>query len=300
MSYVSLSYPSSKSATKKSLIDQIIDNDADLNARISIIETGDVQNGSFEFATDTLPDGWTVANSNTTFLLDDADQTHGAISAQFTFSSTIGQGTLFSSLMPVREGDRIRTSFDIIGSVASLPASIKMYFYNADESFLSSPYVWSSSDIATSWKRIVADYIAPANARYRRTCLYAGDLSSAIANETVAFDNVRSTIFHGFIPCTHPYTEVAPTNDGFTAIPAALYNTERPIAAWIYATADGDGEDGLLIQGQGANEVVVFNSSIAASSTVGPFIVSVDELAQFYTEVTGTTHSVIKFMGYEV
>ena len=97
MAYVAATKPTVGEATKKTLVDAIIDNQTYFNSVIGTNAAGVslIPNGSFEDVTAGVPDGWTeTEHSAGTGSVDTATPAHGATAYKFVSAGAPGGGYL--------------------------------------------------------------------------------------------------------------------------------------------------------------------------------------------------------------
>lgn len=210
MAYVSMSKPTQGTATKKSQIDQIIDNDEFLNDALNQA-TGGIVNGSFETGTGTdAPVGWDRTTWGTA-AYDIATPGHGAQAYSFT-STGAGGGKLTSTdFIAVSEYVLVILSFLLKSSVADILNIVKAKFYDKAQSAISDTTLYTDATTnPTSWTRFITACIPPATARYMKLELTFADSSDATAG-TCYFDGLE--LIDSLTAIISPFTLSEQTTD---------------------------------------------------------------------------------------
>jgi hypothetical protein len=195
MPWTTITKPTQGDATKKSLVDTIIDNLAFLFGRLTGTES--VINGSFENDTDSdgIPDGWTrTLYTGGTFLLDNTDQRSGKYAIKFTSPGGAGNGGGYienTDAFPVSPNRAIQVLWEMKSSAAGVSNKIEVYWFKSDLTASATPStsLYSSTSNPTIWNSFTNRATPPSDARYAKIRLTGCHTSSTTAGSTW-FDNI--------------------------------------------------------------------------------------------------------------
>jgi hypothetical protein len=172
MPYTAITKPTQGTATKKSIIDALIDNDVFFNAAIAALEFVDVLNGSFENTTAGVPDEWTFTNYNGGSGAIDTSASHGLNSYKITSPGGGGNGggyltsNTFFAVSPLRP---LILSWQQISSVAGIHNLVEVRWYDSAQSFISSSTLYDDDTTnPTSWTLQSGAATPPSNARFAK------------------------------------------------------------------------------------------------------------------------------------
>lgn len=206
MPFTTITKPDQGDTTKKSLIDTIIDDLADLNSRISAAST--VLNGSFETDSDSdgIPDAWTrTLFTGGTFLLDNTDQTDGLYSVKFTSPGGGGNGGGYiesTDAFPVSPIRQIEVLWSQKSSAATVSNIVQVYWFKSDLTASATPSTTIYTNAATNptnWTVESGIATPPSDARFAKVRLTGCSTASTVAG-TTRFDDVRVRIRQAIIP----------------------------------------------------------------------------------------------------
>lgn len=211
MSFVTVTKPSVGEPTRKPLVDLIIDNLTDLNARLSAFATSAIANGSFEFDADGdgIPDGWTrtLYTGGSSAI---STSQHISGDQSFSFTSTVlanGGGELEQTDFSVVAGGKYyMASVWVWASVANVSHSAEVRWYDSAQSFISASVITSSNNSPTTATNTGLALQAPATARFAKVRLIGGVPAGGSATGTIYFDGV---MFDEFATDTGRITEAA-------------------------------------------------------------------------------------------
>jgi hypothetical protein len=180
--------PTQGEATKKSLIDAMIDEiDAQAASTYAVSTLGVISNGSFELGTVT-PSGWTfTAQGSGTGTIDTTTSGHGAKS--FKMVSAGGGGANGGGSLEMNEFSECSPQVPLLfrwlsmSSVAGVKNMFEVdWFETADAGdFISTTEVWSSDNNPTDWKSFAAVAVPPSTARFFKIRLTGCDSTDATA-----------------------------------------------------------------------------------------------------------------------
>jgi hypothetical protein len=196
VSYGAITKPTQGDATKKSLIDAIIDDLDDLNARLLAVGTiSGLKNGSFESDSDSdgTPDSWTkTLYSSGSFTLDGSDQQHSAKSAKFTSPGGGGNGGGYLETTDFLEVSPLiiyTLNWEMKSSVAGVNNKVEVTYYTAAQASISTTALYDSSANPTAWTPKTADFRPSSTARFAKIRVTGCHTSSTTAGSTW-FDNL--------------------------------------------------------------------------------------------------------------
>ena len=235
MAFTNISKPLVGTATKKSLIDAVIDDLNDLNSRIVPGDTQGITNGSFELDIDAdgVPDGWAKtlytggSGTLTGNALADTVCQHGARAYKFTSPGGSGNGGGYLQTAGFIEVSCLRTYrlwWYMQCTVATLAVKVEVDVYQGNQSTLIgtvTPFSQASNN-PTAWTNMMAfltlDPATYSAARYMKLRFIGCHTSSTTAGSTY-FDGLRmetltftrSTEFEGSGTAATAYSWVCPT-----------------------------------------------------------------------------------------
>lgn len=195
MPYTILSKPAAGDATRKSLADALIDNDAYLYSLLSALQSQFVPNGSFELDGDSdgIPDQWarTLYTGGTQSL--DTAARHGLKSCKFTSPGGSGNGGGYletSDFFDVSPELSYELTFHMRSDVAGVHNVVEVRWYDSAQSYLSSSTLWDSATAnPTTWLCMDAQAIPPSGARFGKIRLIGCKNDDTTAGSTW-FDGV--------------------------------------------------------------------------------------------------------------
>ena len=226
MAFVNITKPVNGDPTRTQLASDIIDNLNDLNARTTTGDKPAIQNGSFEYDSDSngVPDSWTRtlytsgSAAYTGASLADTNCVHGQRAYKFTSPGGSGNGggdletTNFFEVTPNRS---LVFSYQFFATASTLAVKLQVTWYTAAQSSIStSTLISESSGLPSIWETRYAITTPPSTARYAKLKLIGGDTTSTTAG-SVYFDNVtvdileftrRVEFFHDYGTVTNNYT----------------------------------------------------------------------------------------------
>lgn len=292
MAYVAIGKPVAGDPVKASTLSGVIDNQADSNTRLQLLEGfGD----SFEADEDAdgIPDGWTpTVYSGGSHALETTDVYHGASSWKLT--ATAGGGyveALRDVYLPTATGERIEVLWRLKCGSATVAVKVEVLWYAADESYLSATTLLSSeAGNPTSWAGRRGRALAPTDARWYRLKITTGKSGGSVG-ASVYWDGVEARVYHG--PVT--ITPVSKTT-GTIAISGDVIAGEWPEYAWVRVTLAPVGNAGdLTITGNSITvlDLTVNNENLSWSGLV-PLNASLEYTV---TSSAGTlTHELIGYV----
>lgn len=226
MAYVSPTKPTQGDATKKSLVDLLIDNGEDHEQRLLQIGTiSGIKNGSFESGTSNVPSAWTwTAYTGGDKLLDTSDQRHGEQSFKVTSPGGAGNGGGYIETTDYFEVDPLlyyRVQWEMKSSAAGVNNKVEITWYTSALASISTSALYDSSSNPTSWTPLSRRVVPPATARFAKLRLTGCHTSSTTAGSTW-FDNVLilTTQFDQKVEFTASGSWRAPTGIAFARITA--------------------------------------------------------------------------------
>lgn len=204
MAFTAITKPTQGDATKKSLIDAMIDNESFLNTEISGVKVVQIPNPSFEVDSDSdgIPDRWTrtlytggaFSRSNSA-----GDYAHGAYGIKFTHPSGGGNGGGYldsEDFFECSEYQRLFISWLHYCSVAGMHDLVEVKFYTGAQVLISTSTIYDSTANPTSWATQSGVVIPPATARYAKIRITGGKSDVDPGVSAVShWDNIR--IFDG-------------------------------------------------------------------------------------------------------
>lgn len=308
MSYLDVAKKSVGDAIDKTFLDAIVDNLADLNARLGNVEVQGLPNGSFEFDLDGdgVPDKWarTLSGSATSTL--DTTAGHGRKRLKAILTSATGDRAVWTSedYQPCSTGQRLDVRALLEASVADLHAKVEvLWFYWTGAAYAAattaSSTVWTTTDAPTTAKKVGGQVVAPAGtnkARFFRVRVTLGSDTNATAG-TLYLDNVEARVYHGPVWIDR----VDKGSAGTVTVTEA--GDETPVAAHV--VLDFNGCPDAELSGNGKT---VLNGEPALNVTVPPgyfvvelnsdfeFEVDLEWEDEFQNPLSGTCY----LIGYEV
>lgn len=260
MSFVDLDKPAVGEATKKSLIDAVIDDLSDLNARLVTVETDQVVNGSFEYDAnaDDVPDGWDDDVYNgAAWAIETTTVKHGRKAVKGTLTSTLGSRAVLTSsdYLPCAPGERYEVELRLKGSTAGLKVKGEvLWYYWTGAAFAaattSSSEALAEADAPTSWGVWRGSVLAPAGtneARFYRLRLTVGATGGTTAGN-VLLDGVQVRRYHGPV-WLNPVTEACAA--GTNTFDVDYTDDALPRAVGLTLVASDEDPAGLNVEVQG-------------------------------------------------
>jgi len=230
MAWTTITKPTQGAATKKSLIDAIIDNLTYLFSQASTSAL--IANGSFEDDGDGdgTPDSWTLTLfTGGSFTLDSTDQRHGAKSAKFTSpgGASNGGGFLHSNdFFAVSPNRQVEVLWELKASAAGVSNRVELYWYKADQTASATPStsLYNSTSNPTSWTAMANFATPPSDARYAKLRITGCHTASTTAGSTW-FDNLQVRLRQ----TTIPVLEIISASTTWT-VPAGVHRLR--VRAW--------------------------------------------------------------------
>ncbi len=196
MSYTAITKPTQGDATKKSLADALIDNDAYFKTELDKVAVLQIPNGSFELpgTAGVLPDRWVkVENSGWTIATDDTDAGSGRFCVLFTTpGSTVGVGAQLTSgdYFEVSPNRPVAVSWEQKSSVAAIRVLVQILWFDATLTADGSATIYDSTANPTSWAAEAGTAASPpSTARYAKLRFECDDSGNTTAG-TVRFDSI--------------------------------------------------------------------------------------------------------------
>lgn len=213
MSFTVITKPSVGDPVKKqSLVDPLIDNATDLNARLSTLEQAKVVNFSFEIDSDSdgEPDGWTVTlyDSGASGIADASSSTglsyDGRYSLYFTRTTggtPVGGGYAETTdFLNVKGGRDYFLRWASKSTDATIKNVVEVVWYDEDQATVSTSTAYSAAaGNPTSWRAHGKKLSAPSTARFAKirliggaqvTASAAGDVAATVYFDAVEFDEI--------------------------------------------------------------------------------------------------------------
>ena len=220
MAYVAATKPTVGEATKKTLVDAIIDNQTYFNSVIGTNAAGIslVPNGSFEDITAGVPDGWTeTEHSAGTGSVDTATPAHGETAYKFVSAGAPGGGYLETTdSFNVTPGKPLTVHLMLKSSVVDIHNLVQLRWYTEADAFVSMVACYDD-EVAnpTAWSPIIRTIIPPPTARKAFLRLTGADN-----------DNVTPGT------CTFDAVSVKEQSDAFTPEDAAITAAATSSTSW--------------------------------------------------------------------
>lgn len=175
MPFTSITKPSVGDATRKALIDTVIDNQAYLNGQVDLAVPG-VPNGSFETDTDSdgIPDGWDrTLYTGGTFSLITSDDQQGAYCISMESPGGSGNGGAYVDMedfFEVNPLSPVVLQWLHKSSVAGIHNSVLILWYKDDKtaSTTTSTTLYDSTSNPTSWTLQSGAAKPPSDARFAK------------------------------------------------------------------------------------------------------------------------------------
>lgn len=272
MSFTTIPKPDQGDTTKKSLIDAMIDDLEDLNARISV--AAQILNGSFETDADSdgIPDAWTrTLYTGGTFTRDNTDQIDGLYSVKFTSPGGAGNGGGYiesTDAFPVSPNRAIQVLWGMKSSVAGVSNKVEIYWFKSDLTASATPStsLYSSTSNPTIWNSFTNGANPPSDARFAKVRFTGCHTSSTTAGSTW-FDNVKVQWSIYTVPVfeliTLSGTWTCPNN--VTRVRVRMWGG----GAGGHATGGGGGAGGYSEFIQGVTPTTGYTVTIGAGGAVG-------------------------------
>lgn len=197
MPFVTITKPLQGDATKKALIDAIIDDLTYLNSVLSSVRTLSIPNGSFELDTDAdgIPDQWTrtLFSGGSTAIVSSGGNI-GKYSFKFTSPGGGGNGggyldsADFFEVSPLRY---VQVSWQLKSSVINIRNKVEIRWYDNALNFISAIAIYDNQvNNPTVWARMVSAAYPPATARYAKLRITGADSSNTNAGN-VEYDDFQ-------------------------------------------------------------------------------------------------------------
>lgn len=241
MPFTSITKPSVGDATRKALIDTVIDNQAYLNGQVDLAVPG-IPNGSFENDTDSdgIPDGWDrTLYTGGTFSLITSDDQQGAYCISMTSPGGSGNGGAYVDMedfFEVNPLSPVVLQWLHKSSAAGIHNSVLILWYKDDKtaSTTTSTTLYDSTSNPTSWTLQSGAAKPPSDARFAKVRIIGAEDDNTTAG-IAYWDGVKL----GPINKSTPY---AYTADGTHTVSAGCYAIR--VQAWGSGGAGGSSTGG--------------------------------------------------------
>lgn len=247
-SYTNIDKPAQGDATKKPLVDAIIDNIAYLKGETDKISLFGLPNGSFETDTDSdgAPDGWTrTDHPGSSNGIDSTDHSHGSKCFKFNSPGGAGNGGGYitsSDFFMVDSSFPLLMRWAVKCSVANVRFTVEIHWFDSAKALLSTSTLWDDSATnPTVWMPQCGAICPVTNARYAKVKISGGELNGT--GGIVRIDNVtvEPVIFWNQFNFSTPGTIVWTCPQNVRLVEIACYG----------AGAGGGGGDGSSDPGGG-------------------------------------------------
>jgi len=195
MPYTSITKPPIGTATRKSIIDALIDNQEYFNGNISVSSRINmIPNGSFEEISGTLPLKWNITNySGGSSAIDSANSADGQYSLRFTSSSVANGGgdAVTEDYIPVISTEYYYWSIFRGASAAGISCRVNLDWYDSSKTYISTTTVLSETSSPTTLTLSEGTAAAPSSAKFVRVKLVGGVPGTGTATGSIYFDAVQ-------------------------------------------------------------------------------------------------------------
>jgi hypothetical protein len=198
MPFIFLTKPLQGEATKKALIDAIVDDLTYLNTLVESLRQVNIPNGSFEVDNDGdgVPDKWIrilFATSSAGVRVSGGGDM-GQYSFKFTSVGGAGSGGGYLLSFDYFECGPLRTvqvSWQLKSSVANIRNKVELLWYDNAQNQIGSTVLYDNqTNNPTVWTRMVSAAYPPSTARYGKLRITGADSSNAVAG-SVEFDDFQ-------------------------------------------------------------------------------------------------------------
>lgn len=196
--------PIAGDATRKTLIDAVIDALSGHDSVLGGVRSLALPNGSFESDSDNdgIPDGWTFTayQGGTLLLLGPSGTAHGIKAARITNpggGGANGGGYLESDFIEASPRQYYQFDWELLCSVANAHTIVQVAFYNSSQSLLSSAIIHSdaTNNPISVYTHQFGGALAPSGTRYLKVRFIGGFAGSAASVTTFDNTSIRA-IFH--------------------------------------------------------------------------------------------------------
>jgi len=201
MSWTTITKPVQGDATKKSLIDAVIDDLSYLYNQISSLHGLAVPNPSFEadVDADSLPDEWTrTLYTGGTFAitgigLADTACVHGQRAVKFTSPGGAGNGGGYiesTDYIETTPNRAVALSWQMKSTAATIRNKVELLWYTGAQIYISTSTLYTSITNSLVWTPQIASAFPPSNALYCKIRLTGAENTTTVAGSCY-FDDVR-------------------------------------------------------------------------------------------------------------
>ena len=191
MPFVNMTKPAQGDATRKSLIDTVIDNLVYLYNSLSVLTASSIVNPSFELDTDSngIPDSWTrTLFTGGTSTLDLTDSSHGRRAFKLTSPGGIGNGGGYLESLEFLECSPNRPvvlTWQMKSTAVDVRNKVDLRWYDRTFVTIATATVFdNNASNPTAWTLQAGSAVPPSGARYFKIRLVGCDSSDDTAGST--------------------------------------------------------------------------------------------------------------------